>query len=528
MSEKLFKKYPALERLVNTAVLANEGEIKQEDGAWQGKGDAVDTSLLFLAKKLDITQKELTEKHEEVGRISYESEQKYAASFNKDEKKIKSHVKGAVETLIDMSAKQAGKKKGVKLDKDAIKKQESNLSGDQYRVIAFADGKVKKKDDYCEDDLKELDFLGMVGLRDPLRSEVKNAIKDCQSAGVEVVMITGDHPDTAYAIAEELGLCEDNDEVVSGKDIQNASNDNKKLDKITGKAKVYARVEPKHKLSIIKSLTNNGHFVAVTGDGVNDAPALKQAHVGVAMGKKGTDVAKESADIIITDDNFSSIVAGIEEGRVAYNNIRKIVFFLVSTGMAEILLFIYSIAMNMPIPLFATQLLWLNFVTNGIQDVAHAFEPADGDELKQKPRSPDEPIFNKLMISRIAISAVVIGSVSFAVFYWMLNNGFSEDEARNMTVLQLVLFENVMALNSRSETKSFFQEPLMKNPLLIFGTIAAQGIHIGAMYTPWISDVLRIQPVTFKEWGVLLGLALILMVVIEVEKWIRRRFYNAY
>lgn len=531
MSEKLFKTYPALKQLIEAATLANEGEIEEKDGEWQGKGDSVDVALLFMAKKLGIDQSSLQKDYPEKDRIPYESEQKYAASFHEGDKNTRICVKGAVETLLEMSKKQATKKQSGKLDKSAITDQENELSQQQYRVLAFAGGEFKKKDDFDDKDLENLTFLGMVGLRDPIRDEVGDAIKECKQAGIEVTMITGDHPDTAYAIAKELNLCEDKDEVVSGKSIGKVSNDNednakKELDKLTEKAKVYARVEPKQKLSIVESLSRNGHFVAVTGDGVNDAPALKHAHVGVAMGKKGTDVAKESADIILTDDNFASIVAGVEEGRVAYNNIRKIVFFLVSTGMAEILLFIGAIALNMPVPLFATQLLWLNFVTNGIQDVAHAFDPADGTELKEKPRDPEEPIFNKLMISRIAIAALTIGSIGFTVFWWLLNHGYSIEEARNLTVLQLVLFENVMALNSRAETKSFFQQPFMKNPVLIYGTIAAQVLHIGAMYTPWLSDVLYIQAVTLKEWSILLGFALILMVVLEIEKWIRRNWIN--
>lgn len=522
MSEALLKEHPALKRLMEAATLANEGEIQEEDGEWQGKGDAVDVALLFMAKKAGMDRDALLEECPEKDRIAYESEQKYAASFHDTESKPKACAKGAVETLLKMSSQQAGEEKDETLDEDALSEQENALSSEQYRVLAFADGEMEEKEAYDEDDLKNLTFLGMVGLRDPIREEAIDAIKECKKAGIDVAMITGDHPDTAQAIAKELKLSKDDEDTVTGQKIKDATDD--ELDELTQDTRVYARVEPKHKLRIIESLNRNGHFVAVTGDGVNDAPALKHAHVGVAMGKKGTDVAKESADIILTDDNFASIVAGVEEGRVAYNNIRKIVFFLLATGLAEILLFISAIALNMPVPLFATQLLWLNFVTNGIQDVVLAFEPPEGNELKEKPRAPDEPIFNRLMITRLAMAAITIGGISFAVFWWLLNNGYSEAEARNLTVLQLVLFENVMALNSRSETKSFFQQPFMSNPLLIYGTIAAQAIHIGAMYTPGLSDVLYIQPVTFQEWGVLLGLALSLMAVLEVEKYVRRNW----
>lgn len=526
-NDNVLEQHPALKRLLYAATLANEGEIEEKEGSWQGKGDAVDVALLFMAKKAGIDQNALHEDYLEKARIPYESEQKYAASFHNADDKSKTYVKGAVDTLLEMCSQQTGEKKDKALDSDSITDQENDLSGQQYRVLSFADGEVPNKEDYKADELKDLTFLGMVGLRDPIRSEVGEAIAQCKKAGIEVAMITGDHPDTAQAIAKELGLCEGEGEAVTGQKIKDVKEE--ELDELTRKTHVYARVEPKQKLDIIKSLARNGHFVAVTGDGVNDAPALKHAHVGVAMGKKGTDVAKESADIILTDDNFSSIVAGVEEGRVAYNNIRKIVFFLVSKGLSEVLLFIAAIAFGMGVPLFATQLLWLNFVTNGIQDVAHAFEPKDGDELKARPRNPNEAIFDPLMIYRVGLSGLIIFAISFAVFYFSQQpayGGASIEEARNLTLLQLVLFGNVIALNSRSEHKSFFKQPFMKNPLLIGSIIIAQIIHIGAMYTPWISDVLHIQPVTLQSWGVLSGLALLLMVVLEVEKYIRRNWIN--
>ena len=230
--------------------------------------------------------------------------------------------------------------------------------------------------------LVNLVFLGFAGMHDPLRPEVPDAIRACRNAGIDVVMITGDDPKTATAIAREAGLAFSESHVVTGAAVRRAEEQGQsQLDELTRSARIYARVEPAQKLSIVLSMARNGHFVAVTGDGVNDAPALKHAHVGVAMGKKGTDVAKESADIIVTDDNFASIVGGIREGRVAYANIRKVVAMLVSTGAAEVVLFLLAIPLGLPMPLLPVQLLWLNLVTNGIQDVALAAEKAEGDEL---------------------------------------------------------------------------------------------------------------------------------------------------
>lgn len=515
----------ALESLLTAAVLANEGELRysEEDG-WSGRGDAVDVALLFMGKKAGYEQDACLQHYPERDRIPYESERKYAASIHDVKDQPVVYVKGALEAVLEMCDHQAGDDGQTSLDVEALRRQAEQLSAEQYRVLAFASGEMPDQDTYSGEDLTGLTFLGIVGMRDPLRDGVREAITSCHDAGIRVAMITGDHPDTANAIARELGITRNGREVITGSTLTESRDEPDAIDRYTAEGRVYARVEPTQKLDIIHSLTRQGHFVAVTGDGVNDAPALKHAHVGVAMGRKGTDVARESADIILTDDNFASIVAGVEEGRVAFDNIRNIVYFLTSKGLSEVLLFIAAIAANLPVPLYATQLLWLNFVTNGIQDVAHAFDPKDGDELKRPPRDPSEPIFNRLMITRVVIAGLTIFAITLAVYITALERfAYTVAEARNLTLLQLVLFGNIIALNSRSENRSFFQQHLMKNPVLIYGIIAAQGLHIAAMYIPGLSDVLRIQPVSFAEWAILLGLALVLMVVIELEKWVRRR-----
>ena len=233
-------------------------------------------------------------------------------------------------------------------------------------------------------------------------------------------------------------------------------------------------------------------------------------------------MARETAEIILTDDNFASIVAGIEEGRIAYANIRKVIFLLISTGAAEIVLFLLALIVNLPLPLLAVQLLWLNLVTNGIQDVALGFEPAEGDELKRPPRPPREPIFDRLMVERVVVSALVMGVLAFLVYDWMLAQGWAVEEARNGILLLMVLFENVQAFNSRSETLSVFRHNPLRNRLLLFGTIIAQLVHIAAMYTPGLRDVLGIAPVSLNQWLALLGLALILLASVELQKGIRR------
>jgi len=300
-------------------------------------------------------------------------------------------------------------------------------------------------------------------------------------AGIKVAMVTGDHPVTALAVAREVGLADNPEEVTTGAEILAAAEQSEQtLDALCQQAKVFARVEPQQKLQIVQSLQRQGHFVAVTGDGANDAPALRAAQVGIAMGKRGTDVAKETSDIVITDDNFASIVAGVAQGRLAYANVRKVIFLLISTGAAEVILFSLSLMAGLPMPLLAVQLLWLNLVTNGIQDVALAFEPAQGDELKHSPRPPNQGVFDRVMVQRVLLSAATMGVVAFAVYYWLLSAGWHEDAARNLVLLLMVLFENLHVFNSRSETKSMFLLNPLRNRLLLFSVLGAQALHLQA------------------------------------------------
>ncbi|MEY9626041.1 magnesium-transporting ATPase (P-type) [Sinorhizobium fredii] len=298
------------------------------------------------------------------------------------------------------------------IDREALLSQKEEMAARGLRVLAFADGETAIEADggFGRHLLVDLVFLGLAGMQDPVRPEVPQAIRDCHTAGVDVAMVTGDDPRTAAAIASHAGLIFTDSQVVTGEEVLNAeAMGQESLDALTRQGRIYARVAPAQKLAIVLSLARNGHFVAVTGDGVNDAPALKHAHIGVAMGRKGTEVAKESADIVITDDNFASIVSGIREGRVAYANIRKVIFMLMSTGVAELLLFLLAIPFGMPLPLLAVQLLWLNLVTNGIQDIALSGESPEGDELLRAPRKPSEPIFDRVMIRRILQSTLVMG-----------------------------------------------------------------------------------------------------------------------
>ena len=512
-----------LERLSRVAVLANEGFLGRRDHSWTTHGDPMDVALLVLAHKAGFDKSEMTEQYPDTAMIPFESETQFSASLNKMSKTTSyAFVKGAYEKLLPKCSHMATTNNDVVIDNELISKQAEELAENGYRVLALVSGEVKQEKDFSENKLKDLTFLALVGVIDPLRSEAKEAVAACQRAGIEVAMVTGDHPLTAFVIASELGLATDQKQVVTGYELNKTTTD--EFDTLVSNARVFARVEPTQKLKIVNSLQRNGHFVAATGDGANDAPALKAAEVGVAMGKYGTDVAREASELIITDDNFSSIVAGIEEGRVAYNNVRKVIFLLISTGAAEIVLFTLALLSGLPLPLLAVQLLWLNLVTNGIQDVALAFEPAEGNELKAQPRPPQEGIFNRIMIERVVVSALVIGVTAFLVFQYLLTQGYDLDAARNGTLLLMVLFENIHVFNSRSETRSVFNHNPLRNYFLLFGTLAAQLIHIGAMYTPWISDVLRIQPVSLDYWFDMLLIAITVLIVMELHKFLRRYY----
>jgi Ca2+-transporting ATPase len=512
--------------LLKAAILPNEASLALNGENWVGSGDTVDIALLTAAHRAGLSHAGVNDAHPLISRIAYEPEKKYAASFHRAEDEIAIFVKGAPETLIAMAETMLQCGKAVAIDRALLLAQKSELTAQGLRVLAFAEGRLSADEagPLGHSHLAGLTFLGFAGMKDPLRPEVPDAIANCVTAGIRVAMITGDDPLTALAIARDAGFATDGAKPVTGAELRAAEQQGTDaLDAITRETSIFARVEPLQKLSIVESLARNGHVVAVTGDGVNDAPALKHAHVGVAMGRNGTDIARESADVILTDDNFASIVAGIREGRIAYANIRKVVFMLVGTGAAEVLLFLLTVPFGMPIPLLAVQLLWLNLVTNGIQDVALATERAEGDELARPPRRPDDPLFDHTMVRRIGLSAALMAVSAVVLFIWQLNDGRSLEETRNGLLLQFILFENVLTLCARSERISLFSRGFWSNPLLLGGIVVTQLLHIAAMHIPAIGGTLEIKPVAFSDWIIFLAPALLLMAALEVDKFLERR-----
>jgi magnesium-transporting ATPase (P-type) len=338
-------------------------------------------------------------------------------------------------------------------------------------------------------------------------------------------MVTGDHPVTALAIARELGITARMDEVLQGEELRSAAADVVRRSVET--VRVFARVTPDQKLAIVKAAQAAGHFVAVTGDGVNDAPALRHANIGVAMGRGGTDVARDASDVVLGDDNFATIVAGVEEGRIAYQNIRNVVYLLIAAGTGEVLTVGLAVLLGLPLPFLPAQLLWLNLVTNGIQDVALAFEKGRGDELQSPPRRPDEPVFNRLMVERTLLGGMWMALLCFTAYVLMLASDVPVADARNGVMLLMVMLQNVDAFNARSETRSAFRIPLSHNPVLVIGVLAALFSHVAAMHIPLMQRVLSIGPLSAAAW-VLLGVtAMSLLAVMELQKlswrWRQRR-----
>ena len=477
----------------------NEAHLTKREDKWESFGDSIDIAFLSLAEKLNQN-----ERPKIVERIPYESENQFSAVFYEKNNELRCTVKGSLEKVLSFSN-----------ENQKYYDQNKELASQGYRVIALADGKVsgtKKKD------ITNLKFIGLVAFIDPIREEVKLSLKECKSAGIRVVMITGDNPLTAYAIAKDLGLCANESEVATGQDVEKyLSRGEEEFDRFVSCIRVFSRVTPMDKLAIVESFKRQGEFVAVTGDGVNDAPAIKSANIGIAMGS-GTDVAKETASMIIADDNFTSIVAGIEEGRTAYSNIRKITLFLLSCGFAEVSFFLLSIIFGLDIPLVAIQLLWLNIVTDGLQDIALSFDPADKDIMKEKPRDTKESLFSRDLALEVLILGVTISVVVFKTWSYLNNKGVDIATSRAIIMMLMVFIQNIGVFNCHSEKKSILDIKFSSNKLLIYTVIFSIGLQLIMAEIPLTARFLKVVPLPFTTVLFLLFISLIIIFVYEIYK----------
>jgi len=486
---------PRLFRLMRAAALANEGSLSRrvgDAGEWEWSGDPTDVALLALAGKGGLDPIVLREVHEPLAQLPFEPERRYAASFHRDGAGGLVCVKGAPERLIEMCTAEldeAAESSTLRpVDRERALVQVEAMMREGYRVLAVADAETAGVLDrgVAPPEPSDLVFLGLVAMTDPPREGVPEA------------------------------------GVVTGAEI--AALDDAALGDHVADCVVVARATPTDKLRVVRAWQQRGALVAVTGDGVNDAPALRQADLGVAMGRGGTDVAREAADLVITDDDFSSIVAGVEEGRVAYDNVRKVTYLLISTGAGEVICVTAALAFGLPVPFTAVQLLWLNLVTNGIQDVALAFEAGEPRVLDRSVRPARERVFDRIMIERTLLGGAVFGVIGFAAWLWWMHEARSIAESRNLMVQLFVLFEVFHIGNSRSERISLFRLSPGRNPILLLGTLAAISVHMGALYLPFTQELLGVAPLSVNEWLTLAALASTIVVVMEAHKfWSNRR-----
>lgn len=523
------KELKLLVETLRIGLLCNESNLYEEDGLYKIDGDPTEGALIVSAMKAGMSIENEKETYEQIAIMPFESERGYMATLHKHRGEKIIFVKGAPERVLDMCSVSA--EGGEFNNKGEVSRIASEFAAEGLRVLAFAYGKAPAELDEltcreteCRDIGGGLVFAGFQGMIDPPRPEVIEAIHGCKRSGIRVAMITGDHPATASAIAKVLGISDEHAEVLAGKEIEEM--DDQTIFEKVKNVSVYARVSPQQKLRIVQQLIKHGDIIAVTGDGVNDAPALKAAHIGIAMGKSGTDVAKEASDMVLTDDNFASIFAAVEEGRVVYDNIKKVTLFLISCGLGELIAIVVTMVMGFPIPYIPAQILWLNLVTNGLQDVALAFEPAEKGVTARPPRNPKEGILTSLMVQRTVFMGIVLAAGTVFMFTFHLNAGASLEHARSIALTTMVFSQFYQALNCRSETQSIFRMNPLHNPFLFFSMIAAFFAQLAVIYVPALQWIFRTEPLTMSEWMQILLVSATIIIAVEGDKWMRRRKSN--
>jgi Ca2+-transporting ATPase len=505
-----------------TGALASEAQIYPVGDGYERQGDPTEAALLVCAARAGIEPDEARQQYEPLVEIPFEPERRYSAAIRSRDGERFMFVKGAPERVLSMCDHMLADEGPVPLDEPAVHSAATGLASKGLRVLAMA---YRRLDSLQAPPLEAADpegltFLGLQGMRDPPRVGVKEAIAGCRAAGVRVLMITGDHAGTARAIGEELGIAEEGDPVISGAEL--SALDDEQLAERVKESPVYARTSAQDKLRIVHALRRRGEVVAVTGDGVNDAPALKAADLGIAMGKSGTDVAREAADMVLADDAFGSIYAAVEEGRVTFDNVRKTSFFLISTGAASIVTILAALLLGWPVPLLPAQLLWLNLVTNSIQDVAMAFEPGERNVLQRPPRRRTEGIISRLLWERTLLVGTVIAIGTLALFRWELDRAGDLERSQTVALTTMVLFQMFHVGNSRSEYLSAFAKSPLSNPFLFYATMAALAVHAAALYLPPTQYVLRVEPIELGAWLRIALVAGSVILAVEAHKLLRR------
>ncbi len=514
-----------VEMLLKGAALCNDAFVAIKDGKRITSGDPTEIALAVAAMENEFAKDQLERSFPRIYEIPFDSDRKMMTTVHDSGTEKIAFTKGAPDVILSRCThfmREDGKiEELTQNDRIQIEKANMHMASSGLRVLAIAFEYVEDKDYSGLEN--NMIFLGLIGMIDPPRPEVKDALEKCRKAGIEVIMITGDHKITAQTIAQELGILEHGSLIITGRElIEMDIND---LVEVVEKVKVYARVSPNDKLKIVEALKKRGKIVAMTGDGVNDAPALKKADIGVAMGITGTDVSKDASDMILTDDNFASIVAAIEEGRKIFDNIRKVVYYLLSCNISEVATIFISILLRLPLPLIPVQILWMNLVTDGLPALALGVEPAEPDVMERPPRDPKEGIMSKQVMISILLGGLCLSILTLFVYGWAL---WEHDEIkilRTMVFFTLSTGQLLHAFNSKSLKHSIFKAGITKNASLILATAVSFALLLAIIYIPGLQEIFGTHPLTGKQLVVSVIATLLIIPVYELVKLFLRKRY---
>lgn len=519
-----------LETLLSIGVLANDASLDKDAEGYKIIGDPTEGALVTLAAKANLLKDEMNTSYPRIEEIPFDSARKMMSTIHENyiPGKLVSFTKGAPDIVIDRCSHISMGGKVIPFTdelKEEVLKINSMFSRDALRVLASAYKEYSELPSDISPDTIEtgMTFVGLTGMIDPPRPEAKEAIKLCKKAGIDTIMITGDYKETAFAIAKDLGMAEHEDQAMMGAELDKLSDE--ELREVVKNIKVFARVSPDHKVRIVSALKANGEITAMTGDGVNDALALKKSDIGVSMGITGTDVAKNTAELILTDDNFASIVSAVEEGRIIYDNIKKFVFFLLSCNIGEIIIVFVSILMNLPVPFIPIQLLWLNLVTDSFPALALGVESGDPDIMDRQPRDPKASILDRPMLIGVLVQSLAIGLSSLLAYTTALR--IYPDNlalARTITFATLISAELLRAHSSRSQRHSLFKIGFFTNRTMILGTSFSFLLMLIVLYVPFIQPIFDTVTMGFEHWRIVVLYAFIPLVVGELYKFIDRKF----
>ena len=523
--------YPILKECLITGLLCNDSDLIQKDRNWEPKGDPTEVALITAAHKANLKQT-LMKSFYRIDTIPFESHLQFMATLHDSAGEKIVYVKGSVEKILSMSSYQLndhGTENLTEINLSKLNEIADGMASKGLRVLAFAKKKIENKNHEIE--ISDVDnglvFLGFQAMLDPPRPEVIEAIRECQNAGIRVKMITGDNLKTAVSIGKKIGLNPTSQEnsshitAITGKELQECSEDN--FVEIVDKTDVFARVLPEQKFSVVKALQSKGNIVAMTGDGVNDAPALKQADVGIAMGITGTDVAKEASDVILTDDNFASIKAAVEEGRRILDTLIKFITWTLPTSFGEGLVVLASIFTGILIPILPVQILWINMTTVIALGTMLIFEPKESDVMKRPPRRPNSPILTRNLIIQIAIVSTCILISVYGLFEWALKDDISLEESRTITVNTIVMIEIFYLFNCRSLTKSILRTGFFSNKLIFLGIAVMILLQISFTYVPIMNEIFQSKPIGIDSWLKIIGVSIVTFLIIEIKKFVSNR-----